>query len=133
MSAEDISTRKSRLSETKRLLLEQLLQEQAADAEAEPIPHRSRRDSAPLSFEQRRLWFISQLHPAGYAYNIPSALRLKGRLDVPALERALSVIIRRHESVRTTFAVVNGDVSQKIAPPSQLSLPASLQRLPRAQ
>jgi amino acid adenylation domain-containing protein/non-ribosomal peptide synthase protein (TIGR01720 family) len=134
MSAEDISTRKSRLSETKRLLLEQLLQEQAADAEAQTIPRRSRRDCAPLSFAQRRLWFISQLHPAGCAYNIPSALRLKGRLDVPALELALNEIIRRHESLRTTFAVVNGDVTQKIAPPSRLSLPVEdLSGIPAAE
>jgi amino acid adenylation domain-containing protein/non-ribosomal peptide synthase protein (TIGR01720 family) len=123
MSTEDISTRKSRLSKTKRLLLEQLLQEQSADTEAQIIPRRPRRDSTPLSFAQRRLWFISQLHPAGCAYNIPSALRLKGSLDVPALELALNEIIRRHESLRTTFAVVNGDVIQKIATPSRLSLP----------
>jgi amino acid adenylation domain-containing protein/non-ribosomal peptide synthase protein (TIGR01720 family) len=121
MSTEDVSTRKSRLSKTKRLLLEQLLEDQAADAQT--IPRRPRRDCAPLSFAQRRLWFISQLHPAGCAYNIPSALRLKGRLDVSALELALNEIIRRHESLRTTFAVVNGDISQKVAPPSRLSLP----------
>jgi len=86
------------------------------------MPRRSQRDLAPVSFAQRRLWFISQLHPADCTYNIPSALRLKGRLDVPALERALNEIIRRHESLRTTFAVVNGDVSQKIALPSRYSL-----------
>src|SRR5215510_10871426 len=122
MSTEDISTRKSRLSKTKRLLLEQLLQDQVTDTEARTIPRRSIRDFAPLSFAQRRLWFISQLHPADCTYNIPAALRLKGRLDVPALERALNEIIRRHESLRTTFGIVNGDVSQKIAPHSHLSL-----------
>src|SRR5215510_6098193 len=122
MSTEDISTRRSRLSETKRLLLEKLLEDQPADAEAQTIPRRSQRDFAPLSFAQRRLWFISQLHPAGCAYNIPFALRLKGRLDVPALEQALNEIIRRHESLQTTFGIVNGDVSQKIAPHSPLSL-----------
>lgn len=120
MSTEDISTRRSRLSETQRLLLDHLLEDQTTEAKI--ILRRSRRDFAPLSFAQRRLWFISQLHPAGCAYNIPFALRLKGHLDVPALERALNEIIRRHESLRTTFGVVNGDVSQKIAPHSHLSL-----------
>ena len=122
MSTEDISSRKSRLSPTKRLLLEKLLADQATDGEAQTIPRRSHRDFAPLSFAQRRLWFINQLHPAGSVYNIPVALRLKGCLDVLALELALNEIIRRHESLRTTFVVVNGDVSQRIAPLSRLSL-----------
>ena len=122
MFTEDVSSRKSHLSKTKRLLLEKLLEDQATDTRALTIPHRSQRDFAPLSFAQRRLWFISQLHPAGSAYNIPSALHLKGCLDVPALELALNEIIRRHESLRTTFAIVNGDVSQKIALSSHLSL-----------
>lgn len=122
MVPDDIATRKSRLSETKRLLLEKLLEDQATDTELQTVPRRSLRDSAPLSFAQRRLWFINQLHPAGCAYNIPFALRLRGCLDVPALELALNEIIRRHESLRTTFAVVNGDVSQRIAPVSRLSL-----------
>src|SRR5262249_54451399 len=56
------------------------------------------------------------------AYNIPSALRLKGCLNVPALELALNEIIRRHESLRTTFAIVDGDVSQMIASLSPFSL-----------
>src|SRR5690242_2349821 len=122
MSTEDISRRKSQLSETKRVLLERLLEDQATGAETRTIPRRSQQESAPLSFAQRRLWFISQLQPAGCVYNIPSALRLKGRLDVQALELALNEIIRRHESLRTTFAVVNGDVSQEIAPFSPFSL-----------
>src|SRR5215467_2993229 len=112
----------SQLSKTMRILLDKLLEDQATDLKAQTIPRRPRRDCAPLSFAQRRLWFISQLHPAGCAYNIPSALRLKGRLDVSALELALNEIIRRHESLRTTFAVVNSDISQKVAPPSRLSL-----------
>jgi hypothetical protein len=108
VSTNDIATRKSRLSETKRLLLEKLLQDRATgETEAHTIPHRLQQDSAPLSFAQRRLWFISQLHPANCAYNIPSALRLKGYMDVPALERDLNEIIRRHDSLRTTFAVVH--------------------------
>src|SRR5690349_15502366 len=120
MFTEDISTRKSHLSKTKQLLLEKLLEDQSADTEAKTVPRRSQRDSAPLSFAQRRLWFVSQLHPAGCAYNIPFALRLKGCLDLPALELALNEIIRRHDSLRTSFAVVNGDASQKIAPLSRL-------------
>ena len=122
MSTEDIYTRKSQLSKTKRLLFEKLLENDTTDTEAQTIPRRRQRDSAPLSFAQRRLWFISQLQPASCTYNISSALRLKGQLDVPALELALNEMIGRHESLRTTFAVVNGEVSQRIAPLLRLSL-----------
>lgn len=122
MSTEDISTRKTHLSTTKRLLLEKLLEGGATDTEAQSIPRRSRRDFAPLSFAQRRLWFINQLHPASCVYNIPFALHLNGRLDVPALELSLNEIVRRHESLRTRFVVVNGEISQKIALLSRLSL-----------
>jgi hypothetical protein len=52
----------------------------------------------PLSFAQQRLWFIYQLDPSSYAYHIPSALRLKGRLAVEALENSFNEIIRRHEA-----------------------------------
>src|SRR5260221_716186 len=62
------------------------------------------RASAPrLSFAQSRLWFLDRLEPGSSAYNIPGALPLRGRLDVDALKRCLAEIVRRHESLRTTF------------------------------
>ncbi len=73
----------------------------------------------PLSFEQERLWFLSQLDPrASRAYHVPIALPMKGRLDVAALRRALDAIVARHEALRTTFVAVDGAPVQRIGPPS---------------
>ena len=68
----------------------------------------------PLSYAQRRLWFLEQLLPGNTAYNIPAAVRLKGRLNIPAVEKGLQAVIRRHEVLRTTFTTVNGNPMQVI-------------------
>ncbi|HEX8190221.1 MAG TPA: amino acid adenylation domain-containing protein, partial [Pyrinomonadaceae bacterium] len=70
----------------------------------------------PVSYAQRRLWFLDQLEPGSAAYNIPSAVRLQGHLDVDVLERAVNEIVRRHETLRTSFAQVDGHPAQVVAP-----------------
>jgi len=70
--------------------------------------------AAPLSFAQRRLWFLAQLDPASAAYHLPSALRLRGRLDAATLERSLRAVVRRHEALRTTFTGRGGEAVQEI-------------------
>src|ERR1041385_2502317 len=77
----------------------------------------------PLSFAQQRLWFLHLLDPQSAAYNMPFALRLVGRLDIPALERTLNEIIRRHEVLRTTFDALDGEPAQLIAAAQPLELP----------
>jgi amino acid adenylation domain-containing protein/non-ribosomal peptide synthase protein (TIGR01720 family) len=68
----------------------------------------------PLSFAQQRLWFIDQLEPGNAAYNIPGAVRLEGRLDLDAIERAINEIVRRHEVLRTRFETEDGEPAQVI-------------------
>jgi amino acid adenylation domain-containing protein len=70
----------------------------------------------PLSFAQQRLWFIDQLEPGNSAYNFPAAVRLKGPLNVVALEQSVNEVVKRHEALRTTFATVDGRPVQVIAP-----------------
>ncbi|HET8774746.1 MAG TPA: amino acid adenylation domain-containing protein, partial [Thermoanaerobaculia bacterium] len=72
----------------------------------------------PLSLAQQRLWFLHQLdEAASAAYHIPAALRLRGRLDVSALQATLDRLVARHESLRTHFVDVDGVPYQQIAPP----------------
>ncbi|MCL5996769.1 MAG: amino acid adenylation domain-containing protein [Chloroflexi bacterium] len=88
----------------------------------------------PASFGQQRLWFLDRFEPNSPYYNIPSALRLAGALDVAALERSLNEVVRRHESLRTTFASVDGQLMQVIAPRLVLSLPVTnLEQVPEPE
>jgi amino acid adenylation domain-containing protein len=80
-------------------------------------------DVAPLSFSQQRLWFLDQLRPRTSEYNIAGATRLVGALDQLALVRALGEIVRRHASMRTVFAAVDGAPVQVVRRPSPLDLP----------
>ena len=82
-----------------------------------------RGSEAPLSFAQQRLWFLDQLEPGSTAYLIPGALRLHGALDARALEWSLQELVRRHESLRTTFAEREGQPIQVIWPDETFSLP----------
>jgi len=76
----------------------------------------------PLSFAQQRMWFMEQLTPGTATYNIPTAIRLTGRLEVAALERSLNEIVRRHEALRTTFGQGDGRPVQVIAENLELKL-----------
>src|SRR5919199_263585 len=101
---------------------------------APPLLPGERSGQLLLSFAQARLWFLEQLEPGSYAYNIPAAVRLTGSLHVAALQQSLNEIVQRHEALRTTFAMVNGEPIQVIAPVLALTLPSvDLRELPQAQ
>jgi amino acid adenylation domain-containing protein/non-ribosomal peptide synthase protein (TIGR01720 family) len=88
----------------------------------------------PLSFSQQRLWFLAQLEGPNSAYNLSSAVRLDGALDVTALERAISTVIARHEVLRTRFPDSGGKPAQRISEATafQLSI-RDLTNLPDAK
>ncbi|HYO54320.1 condensation domain-containing protein, partial [Archangium sp.] len=75
-----------------------------------------------LSFAQQRLWFMDQLTPGDTSFNVPLAARLKGPLEVESLEWSLRELCRRHESLRTTFATVQGQPVQIISPEPRFQL-----------
>ncbi|WP_421655811.1 amino acid adenylation domain-containing protein [Leptothermofonsia sp. ETS-13] len=97
----------------------------------EPITPTARETNLPASFSQEQLWFLSHLEGGSVAYNIPLAFRLVGALNVVALEQSLTEIVRRHETLRTTFPVVDGSPIQQILPPPPFRLSVvDLQALP---
>ncbi|HSU83361.1 MAG TPA: condensation domain-containing protein, partial [Thermoanaerobaculia bacterium] len=74
-------------------------------------------DSFPLSFAQQRLWLLDRIGRGDASYNLPAALRLEGALETGPLARALAWIVRRHEPLRTVYAVVNEEPVQVVLPP----------------
>ncbi|MDW8319310.1 MAG: condensation domain-containing protein, partial [Anaerolineae bacterium] len=103
-----------------------LLKERGVDVERELILPQPRPDGrAALSYAQQRLWFLDQLTPGTAMYNIPTAVRLQGRLDVASLGRALNEVVRRHEVLRTVFQAEKGEPVQVILPELTLPLPVA--------
>jgi amino acid adenylation domain-containing protein len=76
----------------------------------------------PATSAQRRLWFLDQLQPGGASYNISWPIRICGDLNVEALERCLNEIVHRHEILRTTFSMVNGEPAQVVAAERAITL-----------
>ncbi|MBN9683565.1 MULTISPECIES: non-ribosomal peptide synthetase [unclassified Corallococcus] len=87
-----------------------------------PLPLVPRTGALPLSFMQQRLWFLAQMEGTSATYNVYFFVRLQGALDADALERALQGVVDRHESLRTTFAAVDGQPVQRIAASLDLRL-----------
>ncbi|HEY0856333.1 MAG TPA: amino acid adenylation domain-containing protein, partial [Albitalea sp.] len=99
-----------------RTVLADLAQEMAATAPAAPPPIEciARQPAPPASFAQQRLWFVATTGAAPSAYHVPVGWRLDGPLDRPALRAALDRIVARHEPLRTTLAMVDGQLVQQI-------------------
>ncbi|MGF1676917.1 MAG: condensation domain-containing protein, partial [Rivularia sp. (in: cyanobacteria)] len=109
--------------EQKRQLLAKLLQEKA-----------NKPQNFPLSFAQKRLWFLDQLQPESSAYNIPFSLHLTGSLNIIALAQSLNQIIQRHEVLRSSFTVIKEESIQQVYPKLKLEFPLiDLQLLPTQQ
>ncbi len=84
-------------------------------AQLPPITKADRNQPLPLSYAQQRLWFLAQMEGVSEVYHVPFGVGLVGKLDRRALGLAFDRLIQRHESLRTTFAVVDGEAVQRIA------------------
>ncbi|MCP4659516.1 MAG: amino acid adenylation domain-containing protein, partial [bacterium] len=128
----------SDLSPKQRRLLELMLKEKRErekkkkqGAPREMIPRRAPEAVPLLSFAQQRLWFIEQFQPGTAAYNIPSGVRIKGPLEAAVLDRSANEVIKRHEALRSTYALVDRQPQQVIAAELRITLPlVDLRRLP---
>ncbi|MGP3963942.1 amino acid adenylation domain-containing protein [Nonomuraea sp. 3N208] len=86
------------------------------------VPPRPEGVDPPLSFAQERLWFLQRFDPGDASYNMYLVLRLRGELDTDALREALDAVVARHESLRTSFADVDGEPITVIHPPGPVSV-----------
>ena len=92
-----------------------------------PIRPLLRHAPPPLSFAQQRLWFLDRLDPHSSTYNVPYMVRMTGHLRAQVLEKSLNEIVRRHETLRTSFQMVNDELVQVVAP--DLTLPLVIEDL----
>ncbi|MCS3473144.1 amino acid adenylation domain-containing protein, partial [Pseudomonas sp. JUb42] len=113
------------LSSKERKALAALLKRQGVNLySVTPILPRTPEEPLTLSYAQQRQWFLWQLEPQSAAYNLSTALRLKGRLNYPALQRSFETLLQRHESLRTIFLQTPDGVVQSIQPATPLQLNA---------
>ncbi|WP_232512587.1 non-ribosomal peptide synthetase [Rhodococcus pyridinivorans] len=87
-----------------------------AGAKSVVLAARQRPERVPLSLAQQRMWFLNRLEPHSAVNNIPVAIRLSGRLDVDALQAAVSDVVERHESLRTVYPEIDGVGYQQVLP-----------------
>lgn len=108
----------------KRKLLEQWLAAEGIRSKSSAITAAGRNNGAQfsLSFAQQRLWLLDQLEPGSPFYNLPHPVRLRGKLDVAALEASLNRVMERHESLRTTFHEKDGKPVQRVEQKSELKI-----------
>ncbi|WP_407444503.1 amino acid adenylation domain-containing protein, partial [Rhodococcus sp. (in: high G+C Gram-positive bacteria)] len=86
-----------------------------------PLVAGPRPDRVPLSLAQQRMWFLNRFDPDSAAYNLPIALRLSGRLDLPALQAAIRDVLERHEMLRTTYPESDDGAVQIVLPVSSVA------------
>lgn len=87
----------------------------------------------PLSYAQRRLWFLQRMETDSAAYHIPLPLRLEGALDIGALSAALHDVVVRHEALRTVFPDWEGVPHQRVLPPDELPALLDIAPIPTAR
>ncbi|HEX6747477.1 MAG TPA: amino acid adenylation domain-containing protein [Longimicrobium sp.] len=128
----EVSKKLGELSPEQRKLLALRLRMQKAK-ESAPAPQEREGGVFPLSFAQQRMWLLDRLDPGATAYNLAFPWRLRGPLDVPALERAVAEIVRRHETLRTRIDVRDGEPAQVVEPFREWTLPVVDRPIPEAE
>ena len=114
VSNPEISRQLSALTPAQRALLElRLLRKNHASRHV--IPRQAHRKPAPLSYNQQGLWLLNQLNQGETIYHTPTAARLTGTLDVPALQKALQTIVARHDALRAIFKIEEGTPVQLVS------------------
>jgi len=86
------------------LFAEKIINAEAEDSNRPEIIRLNKQRNIPLSFGQKRLWYFEQMNPGSSANNMPTAVRVKGAFNVAVLQKAYTELLRRHESLRTTFS-----------------------------
>ena len=109
----NILSRIEKLSPKQRKLLEL---KKAEKLKIPPLQRANTSSRLPLSFAQQRLWFLHHLEPESALYNVPVALRIRGKFDTRVLQQAVNEIVRRHEVLRTTYRMEDGEIWQEIGP-----------------
>ncbi|MEV4396425.1 amino acid adenylation domain-containing protein [Nonomuraea sp. NPDC049607] len=117
------SQRDERIAALPEHLRDQMLRRLSGRSAADPIPRTDTTGPVPLSPAQERLWFMYELDPDAVDYLVPLAVRLRGDLDVPALRTALTRVVARHETLRTTFGSLDGRGTQRVMPAAEVPLP----------
>jgi amino acid adenylation domain-containing protein len=120
----DTRQRLGRLPLERRVRFLALLRSGQADRPADRPTPRQRGETAPLSYSQDLLWFLDRLAPGMTAYNLVSAIWLRGPLDAAALEAALAMLVRRHEPLRTSLRELADGPAQVIAAEVPVRIPA---------
>lgn len=116
-----MSSTESELELERERLLAELLADEGLD-EPESIGRRNASDSVPVTFAQEVLWLLDRSTPGMSAYNTPLARRIRGPLDIQALERALNALAARHEALRTVFQAAGDGAVQVVNPTASVTL-----------
>jgi len=117
-----VAQRLAGLSPQKRAMLQKRLEQRrgASDGSTLDLPDEA---DYPLSFNQRRLWFMEQFQPGTPLYNVSRAIRMRGPLDRAALKSSLQSLVDRHEALRTTIQMINGEPVQRVERPRAPEIP----------
>src|SRR5581483_9625379 len=120
---DSIASRLAALPQEKRELLLRQFHQRKNSVQGQIEPQKRDTHLLPLSFAQQRLWFLDQLEPGNISYNMSGAVRMRGTLYIRALEQSMQAVVARHETLRTTFVMVQDQPWQNITPSLMLPLP----------